>query len=75
MHPWTNKRTGETHQVPVGIDPGFDHNVGLLGRAETAQRMLEDKIAAAAPDIAAVARRDMLAAAHFIAHSHPAIGP
>lgn len=73
--PWTNKRTGETHQVPVGIDPGFDHNVGLLGRAETAQRMLEDKIAAASPDIAAAARRDMLAAAHFIAHSPPAIGP
>ena len=26
--PWTNPRTGETHQVPVGIDPGFDYNVG-----------------------------------------------
>ena len=31
--PWTNKRTGETVQVPAGIDPGFQHNVGLLGRA------------------------------------------
>ena len=27
---WTNKRTGEIQQVPVGIDPGFAHNVGLL---------------------------------------------
>jgi hypothetical protein len=26
--PWVNKHTGETHQVPVGIDPGFDYNVG-----------------------------------------------
>ena len=30
---WTNKRTGETVRVPVGIDPGFGHNVGLVGRA------------------------------------------
>ena len=26
--PWTNPRTGEVHQVPVGIDPGFDYNPG-----------------------------------------------
>jgi hypothetical protein len=26
--PWTNPRTGETHQVPVGVDPGFDYNMG-----------------------------------------------
>ncbi len=25
---WRNPRTGETHQVPVGIDPGFDYNAG-----------------------------------------------
>jgi len=31
--PWTNKRTGETVEVPVGIDPGFAHNVGRLGAA------------------------------------------
>ncbi len=29
---WLNKRTGEVHQVPLGIDPGFDHNVGLVGQ-------------------------------------------
>ena len=27
--PWRNPRTGEVHQVPVGIDPGFDYNPGL----------------------------------------------
>jgi len=26
--PWTNKRTGETRDVPQGVDPGFDYNVG-----------------------------------------------
>lgn len=26
--PWTNPRTGETSQVPEGIDPGFDYNPG-----------------------------------------------
>ncbi|MCY1648173.1 PBECR2 nuclease fold domain-containing protein [Caulobacter sp. SL161] len=25
---WTNKRTGETREIPVGVDPGFDYNVG-----------------------------------------------
>ena len=26
--PWRNPQTGEVHQVPVGIDPGFDYNPG-----------------------------------------------
>lgn len=26
--PWENTRTGETIQVPVGIDPGWDYNPG-----------------------------------------------
>lgn len=26
--PWTNPGTGERRQVPVGIDPGWDHNHG-----------------------------------------------
>lgn len=25
---YVNKRTGETREVPVGVDPGFDYNVG-----------------------------------------------
>jgi hypothetical protein len=28
MRTWRNPHTGETHQVPVGIDPGFDWNPG-----------------------------------------------
>ncbi len=26
--PWINPKTGDIHQVPAGIDPGFDYNVG-----------------------------------------------
>lgn len=28
MRNWTNPHTGAVHQVPIGIDPGFDYNVG-----------------------------------------------
>lgn len=27
---WKNKRTGDTEAVPVGIDPGWNHNPGIL---------------------------------------------
>ena len=57
---WTNKRTGETVQVPVGIDPGFAHNVGLVGRVAPAQKLLAEKIAAAPPDLAAAAKIEKL---------------
>ncbi|NKF51371.1 head morphogenesis protein [Shewanella sp. WXL01] len=38
---WTNKATGEVHQVPKGIDPGFDYNVGQanLGQRLTTAQM------------------------------------
>ncbi len=50
--PWTNKRTGETHQVPIGIDPGFQDNVGLVGGGrDTADRLI-GKMDAASPDMA-----------------------
>ena len=28
MRPWRDPHSGTVHQVPVGIDPGFDYNVG-----------------------------------------------
>ena len=49
---WLNKRTGETVDVPFGIDPGFQHNVGLVPRTRHAGRLLRDKATAAAPDLA-----------------------
>ncbi len=34
--PWRDKVTGQVHQVPIGIDPGWDYNPGLAkARGET----------------------------------------
>lgn len=52
---WTNQRTGETVQVPVGIDPGFQHNPGNVRPVAQAAGMLDSKAAAAPPAIAAAA--------------------
>ncbi len=58
--PWKNARTGKIHQVPVGIDPSFEHNVGLIKPVQAARRRLGEKIGAAPEPIAAVARRRRL---------------
>ena len=34
LRPWCNKRTGQVHQIPRGIDPGWAHNVGKIGVAQ-----------------------------------------
>lgn len=41
--PWLNRRTGETLQVPRGIDPGFDQNVGKIDRRAAALERLQQK--------------------------------
>ena len=41
---WMNKRTGNVHQVPVGIDPGWDHNVGKINRRVQLRQTLIDKV-------------------------------
>jgi len=51
--PWTNRRTGETVQVPVGIDPGFAHNPGTLPAVRAARRVYRDKLGAASSGLAA----------------------
>ena len=45
LRPWRNKRTGQIHQVPRGIDPGWSHNVGKTG---VAQGIINDVPGAAA---------------------------
>ena len=45
--PWTNKRTG-TVQVPRGIDPGFEHNVGKVDSVRDGFRRLAPKLAVSA---------------------------
>ena len=45
LRPWRNKRTGQVHQIPRGIDPGWAHNVGKIG---VGQGILNDVPGAAA---------------------------
>lgn len=58
MRNWANKRTGEVMRTPVGVDPGFDYNVGKAGsRAKAMERTVKDKLAASPPALAAAAER------------------
>lgn len=54
---WIDKRTGEIKKVPVGIDPGFDYNVGVASaRAAALQSTVDQKLGKASPDLAQAAR-------------------
>lgn len=53
---WTNKRTGEVSEVPVGVSPGFDYNPGLSrARIEGLNKLVRDKLAAAPAPLAKAA--------------------
>lgn len=43
---WVDKRSGEIHQVPIGIDPGFAYNPGKA-RASEFSRYVEQRLAQA----------------------------
>lgn len=49
--PWLDKRNGRTVQVPVGIDPGFQHNAGLIDVGKDAADRLIAKIDGAPPEL------------------------
>ena len=55
--PWANKRTEEREirHVPLGIDLGFDHNVGRVSLEKDAANRLIAKLDAAPPDLARAA--------------------
>jgi len=53
-----NKRTGEMREVPPGIDPGWERNPGKL-RLQNMEQLLDEKLAAAPPDILQAAVRDI----------------
>ena len=52
---WHNERTGEDVRVPVGVDPGWDHNVGRQDSVRAARSVLVEKIADAPVAVAQAA--------------------
>jgi hypothetical protein len=56
---WANPATGEIIQVPNGIDPGWDYNVGTAAQHD--YTVLADKLATLPPDIAAMLRDELTA--------------
>ncbi|MCW5720419.1 MAG: hypothetical protein KIS86_04675 [Devosia sp.] len=56
---WYNKRTGEWHEVPEGVDPGWANNPGK-NRAANASRFLYDQLAAMPTHRQAVAIEDIV---------------
>lgn len=47
---WTNPRTGKVERVPVGVDPGFNHNPGMA-REQYIRQLLNEKVRALPDDI------------------------
>lgn len=52
---FVNRRTGEVSRVPAGIDPGFAFNPGAARKAAL-DKLVADKLAAVAPDLAQAAQ-------------------
>ena len=52
---WRNERTGEDVRVPIGVDPGWDHNVGRQDSVRAARSVLVEKIADAPVAVAQAA--------------------
>lgn len=51
---WKNPRTGKVEQIPLGIDPGFNHNPGQ-SRLEQLAKLAAEKAKALPPDAAKAA--------------------
>lgn len=62
--PWTNKRTGETREIPVGIDPGWDTNPGKE-RHRTLAKHLAGHLDAAPDHIRRAAMTDLVGSQAF----------
>jgi SPP1 gp7 family putative phage head morphogenesis protein len=51
MKSWVNKRTGEVLKIPMGIDPGWEHNPGKVNAEAAVNDALAQKAAAAPLDL------------------------
>ena len=58
---WQNPRTGKTQQVPKGIDPGWNYNVGQA-RAQLLAKTISDKLKGYPPGFAHAAKAGLEAA-------------
>lgn len=61
---WTNKRTGEVVEVPMGIDPGWQTNPGMT-RAANVQQLLSSRIEAMSEAARDVAVKDIVGSRLF----------
>lgn len=52
---WENRSTGEVKQIPEGIAPGFDYNVGIANLRVKAREQVTEKLKKINPNIAATA--------------------
>ena len=66
---WLNRRTLRTYQVPVGVDPGFQFNVGMVDRSPNVGELLVGRIDAADPDLARAAIGEPWKAQAFRLHA------
>lgn len=57
-HPWTNPRTGETEQIPAGVDPQFAHNPGKT-RHEQLKKIAKEKISKLPKNMQAAASKGL----------------
>lgn len=55
LREWRNRRTGEVRQIPDGVDPGWDHNPGIMA---TRERTLSRHLAESLDKLPAVPRRE-----------------
>lgn len=62
---WENTATGEVKQIPNGIAPGFDYNVGIANLRVKAREQVAEKLKKINPDIAHTAINSLVRSDDF----------
>ncbi len=62
---WYDRRNDREVQVPVGVDPGFERNVGMIDPVRDGFRRLNGRLAEADPAIAQASIRETLSSELF----------
>ncbi len=62
---WENTATGEIKQIPAGIAPGFDYNVGVANLRVKAREQVAEKLKKINPGIAATAVNSLVKSNDF----------